>query len=73
MAVLLSPLKIMALKSNQTVTVDLVIIGGGVAGLWTLNRLRNAGLNAILLENSSLGGGQTMHSQGIIHSGAKYA
>ena len=48
------------------------MIGGGVAGLWTLNRLQRQGLNAILLERGELGGGQTMLSQGIIHGGAKY-
>lgn len=52
---------------------DLIIIGGGVAGLWTLNRAITAGFSAILLEKDSLGGAQTIHSQGIIHGGIKYA
>jgi glycerol-3-phosphate dehydrogenase len=51
---------------------DIAIIGGGIAGLWLLNRLRNAGYHALLLESDTLGGGQTIASQGIIHSGAKY-
>jgi glycerol-3-phosphate dehydrogenase len=54
-------------------TTDIVIFGGGVAGLWLLNRLRQEGLRAILLEAHNLGGGQTMASQGIIHGGLKYA
>ncbi|PCI38202.1 MAG: FAD-dependent oxidoreductase [Thiotrichales bacterium] len=58
---------------KQKITVDVVIIGGGIAGLWTLHRLHALGLYAILLENATLGGKQTMHSQGIIHSGTKYA
>ncbi|MCP4595087.1 FAD-dependent oxidoreductase [Neptuniibacter sp.] len=52
---------------------DLIIVGGGVAGLWTLNRAVQSGYNAILLEKDTLGGGQTIRSQGIIHGGTKYA
>jgi glycerol-3-phosphate dehydrogenase len=52
---------------------DLLIVGGGVAGLWTLNRAVQAGYNAVLLEKGALGQGQSVHSQGIIHSGTKYA
>ncbi|MEX1198886.1 MAG: FAD-dependent oxidoreductase [Pseudohongiellaceae bacterium] len=52
---------------------DIVILGGGIAGLWLLNRLRDAGHDAVLLEKDELGGGQTLASQGIIHGGLKYA
>ena len=52
---------------------DIVIFGGGVAGLWLLNRLGAEGYRAILLERDRLGGGQSIHSQGIIHGGLKYA
>lgn len=52
---------------------DIVIIGGGIAGLWTLNRLKQQGYSVILLENAELGSGQTIKSQGIIHGGLKYA
>ncbi|MBI5365899.1 MAG: FAD-dependent oxidoreductase, partial [Planctomycetes bacterium] len=52
---------------------DVLIFGGGVAGLWTLDRLCRAGLNALLLESAALGAGQTIQSQGIIHGGGKYA
>jgi glycerol-3-phosphate dehydrogenase len=52
---------------------DIVIFGGGIAGLWLLNRLRQSGLSAILFESAALGGGQTNKSQGIIHGGMKYA
>ena len=52
---------------------DIVIFGGGVAGLWLLNSLRDAGYRVILFENQSLGSGQTLASQGIIHGGLKYA
>lgn len=52
---------------------DAVILGGGVAGLWTLARLRAEGVHAVLLETSALGAGQTGWAQGIIHGGIKYA
>jgi glycerol-3-phosphate dehydrogenase len=52
---------------------DIVIVGGGVAGLWLLNRLRQLNYSVILLESKTLGGGQTSKSQGIIHGGMKYA
>ncbi len=53
--------------------VDVVIFGGGVAGLWTRWRLEHAGYSTLLLESSSLGHGQTIASQGILHRGTKYA
>lgn len=55
------------------INVDVVIIGGGIAGLWTLQRLRNQGYNAVLLEAEALGAGQTRYAQGIVHGGTKYA
>lgn len=57
---------------TTTHPVDVAIIGGGIAGLWTLNHLCNLGYNAILLENNGLGSDQTMASQGMIHGGMKY-
>ena len=53
--------------------VDVAILGGGIAGLWLLARLRKAGYSAVLLERHALGAGQTLASQGIIHGGLKYA
>ncbi len=52
--------------------VDVAVIGGGIAGLWTLAKLRAAGLHAVLIEPLALGEGQTIASQGIIHGGIKY-
>jgi glycine/D-amino acid oxidase-like deaminating enzyme len=52
---------------------DLAIIGGGIAGLWSLARAREAGFSAVLLAKGPLGAGQTIWSQGIIHGGLKYA
>lgn len=58
---------------KKSAAVDIVIFGGGIAGLWLLTRLRQVGLSAILFESRALGGGQTHTSQGIIHGGMKYA
>ncbi|MFM8288457.1 MAG: FAD-dependent oxidoreductase [Planctomycetaceae bacterium] len=55
------------------VPLDVLVIGGGVAGLWTLASLRQAGCQALLVEGFRLGTGQTIASQGILHSGLKYS
>ncbi len=52
---------------------DVVIFGGGVAGLWLLALLRQQGYQTLLLETDALGAGQTRFAQGIIHGGTKYA
>lgn len=54
-------------------TPDIVIFGAGIAGLWIFNRLKHMGYDVLLLERESIGCGQTITSQGIIHSGLKYA
>ena len=51
---------------------DALIFGGGAAGLWLLDRLSRDGHHVLLLEAHALGSGQTIASQGIIHSGLKY-
>lgn len=61
-----------ALSKDQT-DVDVAIVGGGIAGLWLLNRLSQLGYSTVLLEKNALGTGQTLASQGIIHGGLKYA
>ncbi len=57
----------------DTTRLDVLIFGGGAAGLWTLDRLTRAGYAVALLESRALGQGQTIQSQGIIHGGGKYA
>ncbi|MFK7776609.1 MAG: FAD-dependent oxidoreductase [Gimesia sp.] len=52
--------------------VDLIIFGGGIAGLWTLSEASRLGYRCLLLEAFELGSGQTIASQGIIHGGLKY-
>jgi glycerol-3-phosphate dehydrogenase len=58
---------------TQALSTDVLIVGGGIAGLWLHARLRQQGFSSLLVENASLGGGQSVKSQGIIHGGAKYA
>ena len=58
---------------TQALSTDVLIVGGGIAGLWLHARLRQLGYASLLVENASLGGGQSVKSQGIIHGGAKYA
>ncbi len=58
---------------QQTLSVDVVIIGAGIAGLWLHHRLKQLGFQSLLLEKNAIGQGQTLSSQGIIHGGAKYA
>lgn len=53
--------------------VDTLVLGGGVAGLWTLHELLDAGVDAWLGETGGLGGMQSMQAQGIVHGGGKYA
>lgn len=57
---------------SPSTDVDIAVIGGGVAGLWILNRLCRMGYDAVLFERSALGCGQTLASQGIIHGGGRY-
>ncbi|MCY1284635.1 putative FAD-dependent oxidoreductase [compost metagenome] len=57
----------------ESLSTDVLILGGGIAGLWLNARLRKQGFATLLVENASLGGGQSVKSQGIIHGGAKYA
>jgi glycerol-3-phosphate dehydrogenase len=59
--------------TQTSIKTDIAIIGGGIAGLWLLNRLCNEGYNAILLQQGDLGAEQTIASQGMIHGGIKYA
>ena len=58
---------------HSILNVDVAIVGGGIAGLWLLARLRQLGYGALLIESEQLGAGQTLCAQGIIHGGAKYA
>jgi len=49
---------------------DVVIFGGGAAGLWLLDELTRRGTTCLLLETGELGQGRTAGSQGSIHGGS---
>lgn len=57
---------------TQIVELDVAVIGGGIAGLWLLNRLHNDNYNCALFEATALGSDQSVASQGMIHGGIKY-
>ena len=57
----------------RILSTDVLIVGGGVAGLWLNARLRRLGFATLLVDKGALGGGQSVKSQGIIHGGTKYA
>ncbi|MGK9066709.1 FAD-dependent oxidoreductase [Stutzerimonas chloritidismutans] len=58
---------------SESLSTDILIVGGGVAGLWLNARLRRLGYSTLLVDRGVLGGGQSVKSQGIIHGGTKYA
>jgi len=59
--------------SAAQISADALVIGGGVAGLFILDSLVQAGCGALLVDTNPLGTGQTTSSQGILHAGVKYA
>ncbi|MGV6808558.1 MAG: FAD-dependent oxidoreductase [bacterium] len=60
-------------ETHSAIPLDALIIGGGIAGLWLLARLKAQGKRVFLCESTAIGHGQTIASQGIIHGGTKYA
>lgn len=66
------PDKSHTIPSMRTIKTDILIFGGGIAGLWLLNRLRAAGYSVLLLEQDRLGGHETLNANGIIHGGLKF-
>ena len=60
-------------EANRNIQLDIAIVGGGIAGLWLLNRLKREGYDCALFENKALGSDQSVGSQGMIHGGIKYA
>ncbi|MCW8195764.1 FAD-dependent oxidoreductase [Proteobacteria bacterium 005FR1] len=57
---------------EERVHLDVAVIGGGIAGLWLMNRLQQDGFCCALFEKNQLGSDQTLASQGMIHGGIKY-
>ncbi len=59
--------------SDTPLPIDALIIGGGMAGLFAMHALRQAGHSVCLVERSALGDGQSVCAQGIVHGGVKYS
>ena len=55
--------------SDTPLPIDALIIGGGMAGLFAMHALRQAGHSVCLVERSALGDGQSVCAQGIVHGG----
>lgn len=51
---------------------DILIVGAGIAGLWLFHFLKKKNYDVLLLTDQGIGAGQTIASQGILHSGLKY-
>ncbi|MEZ4743336.1 MAG: FAD-dependent oxidoreductase [Bdellovibrionota bacterium] len=56
----------------QVLKTKIVIVGGGIAGLWAYRLLWDKGYKPLLLEKGELGGAQTLASQGMVHGGQRY-
>ena len=50
-----------------------IIVGSGITALWCANHLQSLGHEILVLEKNSIGSGQTIASQGMIHGGTKYS
>lgn len=61
------------MSARRKIHRDVVVVGGGVAALWTANALKAAGRSVLVLVEGSLGSGQSLAAQGVIHGGLKYA
>ena len=59
-------------SGTEPIALDVLIIGGGIMGLWLLNELGQAHYSVVLLERGALGGGQTCHSHVYLHRGHLY-
>lgn len=62
-----------AFNVEEAIDVDVVIIGGGIQGLWLLADLVEKGYSAVVLERMRPGYGQTGHSHVFLHQGHMYA
>lgn len=60
------------MNSDNKIHTEVLIVGGGILGLWLLRLLHLAGIKAILIEKNALGSKQTIASQGMIHGGQRY-
>jgi glycine/D-amino acid oxidase-like deaminating enzyme len=55
------------------IRVDVLIVGGGLQGLVLLDELAAHGRSCVLVTDSDLGHGQTLHSHGLLNTGFGFA
>ncbi len=55
------------------IRIDVLIVGGGLQGLLLLDELAVSGHSCVLLTQSELGVGQTLHSHGLLNTGFGFA
>jgi glycine/D-amino acid oxidase-like deaminating enzyme len=55
------------------IQVDALIVGGGLQGLLLLDELTSRGRSCVLVTDSDLGHGQTLHSHGLLNTGFGFA
>jgi hypothetical protein len=60
------------MEPTEPIGLDVLIVGGGITGLWLLNELHQRHYSAVLLERRELGGEQTNHSHVYLHRGYMY-
>ncbi len=51
------------------IPLDVLIVGGGLQGLVLLDEFVAQGRSCVLVTNSDLGHGQTLHSHGLLNTG----
>ena len=68
-----SPLIQMKSMVERVIGIDFVIVGGGIQGLLLLDELAAARRSCVLVTNSDLGSGQTLHSHGLLNTGFGFA
>lgn len=59
-------------RDNDTSTLDLIVIGGGIAGAALLRDAALRGLDAVLLEKKTFGWATSSRSSRLIHGGIRY-
>ncbi len=67
-----SPRQCRSLSPLPATTYDVVIIGGGITGAWTLWDATLRGLKALLVERNDYASGTTQATSKLIHGGLRY-
>jgi len=56
----------------MSILIDILIVGGGIQGLWCLNELTKLGYSSILITDKNIGEGQSLDAQIYKHKGYFY-